>query len=224
MQRRTFLALSAAAGWPLVVSAQQEAFPVVGFLFGGSAERNTDPVVAFRQGLSEAGYVEHQNVAIEYRWAEGRSDQYAALAADLAHAKVAVILAAGANAWIRAARDAAPQIPIVFVTGYDPVATGLVASLARPGGNLTGFNVFARDLFPKQLELLAELAPRATVVAFLYDPNSNPGGLEQVTAELQAAAAARRVELHILYAGTESEIDAAFVTLVQLRAGALVIR
>jgi putative tryptophan/tyrosine transport system substrate-binding protein len=177
-------------------------------------------VAAFRQGLSEAGYVESQNVAIEYRWAEGRYDRLPALAADLAGRKVDVILAAGVAAAL-AAKNATSTIPIVFTSGDDPVAAGLVASLARPGGNLTGFSILTDELTPKRFELLSELVPQVGVFALLVNPNYPTA--DPVIRDVQEAARAKRVRLHILKAGTESEIDAAFATLLQLQGGGLVV-
>ena len=178
-------------------------------------------VAAFRQGLSETGYVEGQNVAIEYRWAEGHYDRLPALAADLVGRKVDVIVASGGDAAALAAKTATSTIPIVFAIGGDPVERGLVASLARPGGNLTGVSILSTELKPKRLELLSELVPQAGVIALLVNPNSP--NAERVMRDVQEAARAKGVQLHILKAGTESEIDAAFATLVQLHAGALLV-
>jgi putative tryptophan/tyrosine transport system substrate-binding protein len=203
--------------------AQQKAMPVIGYLGITSLGPTAPYVAAFRQGLTETGFVEGQNVAVEYRWAEGHYDRLPALAAGLADRRVDVIVATGGTPGLRAAKDATPTIPVVFVTGNDPVAAGLVASLARPGGNLTGFMIFARELYPKRLELLSELVPQARVTAFLMNPNTNPPATERVIAELQEAAAAKGVQLHVLKAGTESEIETAFATLSQLQAGALVV-
>jgi putative ABC transport system substrate-binding protein len=174
-------------------------------------------VAAFHQGLSETGYVEGQNVAIEYRWAEGHYDRLPALATDLVGRKVDVIVASGGPAPARAAKNATSSIPIIFATGGDPVDFGLVASLARPGGNLTGVSLLARELMPKRLELLSELVPQAGVIALLVNPS--PVNTE----DLQEAARAKGVQLHILKADTESEIDSAFATFVQLHAGALLV-
>jgi putative ABC transport system substrate-binding protein len=222
IRRREFLLLPAAtAARPLY--AQQKAMPVIGYLGGGVPAPNAATMNAFRQGLGEAGYVEGKTVAIEYRWAEGHYDRLPALAADLAKRKVDVIVAGAGTAGLRAVSDATSTIPVVFVTGNDPAAAGLVASLARPGGNLTGFSIFSRELYPKRLELLSELVPQSGVGAFLLNPNVNPSAAGDVLAELQTAASAKGVQLQILKAGTESEIETAFATLDQLRARALVV-
>jgi putative ABC transport system substrate-binding protein len=208
--------MTAASG----LRAQQKATPVIGFL-GSSASGPTAPwLAAFHQGLSETGYVEGQNLAIEYRWAESRYDRLPALAADLVHRKVHVIATGGTPAAL-AAKSATQTIPIVFSGVGDPVGTGLVASLARPGGNLTGISEMTTDLMSKRLELLSELVPQATVIALLVNPNI--AITEGVIREVQAAAGATGVQLPILKAGTESEIDAAFAALVKLHAGGLVI-
>jgi putative ABC transport system substrate-binding protein len=201
--------------------AQQKAMPVIGFLTGGTFPGQPGPGLAgFYQGLSETGYVEGRNVAIEYRVAEGRFDRLPALAADLVGRKVDVILAGGDPA-ARAAKNATSTIPIVFSLASDPVAAGLVASFARPGGNLTGVSTMFADLLPKRLELLSDLAPRASVFALLVDPNWP--GTEPMIREMQDAARAKGVQLHVAKAGTESEIDAAFATLDQLHVDALVV-
>jgi len=222
-RRELMLLLGSAITAPRALRAQQKAMPVIGFLGGGPPAPNAAPLVALRQGLGETGYVAGQNLTIEYRWAEGHYERLPALAMDLASRKVAVIVAGAGTAGLRAVRDATPTIPIVFVTGNDPAAAGLIASLARPGGNLTGFSIFSRELYPKRLELLSELVPQARVSAFLLNPNINPSAAGDVLAELQAAATAKGVELHVLRAGTESEIETAFVTLVRLHAGGLVV-
>jgi len=198
--------------------AQQKAMPVIGFLSGASPAPTAPYVAAFRQGLSETGYVEGQNVAIEYRWAEGRYDRLPALAADLVRRKVDVI-ATGSIAAVLAAKGATSTIPIVFFGGGDVVGSGLVASLAHPGGNLTGFSVLGVELMAKRLELLSDLVPQAQVIAMLVNPN-NPNA-EQVMRDVQEAARAKGVRLPILKAGTKDEIDAAFASLVELHAGAL---
>jgi putative ABC transport system substrate-binding protein len=192
--------------------------PVIGYLHFGSPGLFAYQVAAFHQGLSETGYVEGQNLAIEYRWAEGRYDRLPALATDLVGHKLDVITALGPPS-ARAAKSATSTIPIVFVVGTDPVADGLVASLARPGGNLTGISILAVELIPKRLELLSELVPQARVFALLVNPNS----VNTWIGEVQQTARAKGAQLQILKASTESEIDAAFATPANLHADALVV-
>jgi putative ABC transport system substrate-binding protein len=199
--------------------AQQKPVPVIGFLSGASPGATASYVAAFRQGLSETGWVEGQNVAFEYRWAEGRYDRLPALAADLVLRKVDLIAATGGSA--RAAKNATSTIPIVF-TGVDAVAAGLVASLARPGGNMTGVTFMTPELTSKWVELLSELAPRSGVIALLVNPNDALSAAGTIR-EVQQAADAKGRQLHILKAGTESEIDAAFTALADLQIAALVI-
>jgi putative ABC transport system substrate-binding protein len=220
MNRRDLLILLAVAGIarPPTAGAQQKAIPVVGFLH--SALPGAPSVAAFHRGLSETGYVEGQNVAIEYRWAEGRYDHLAALAADLVSRKVDVILAAGVAAAL-AAKNATSTIPIVFTSAVDPVAAGLVASFARPGGNLTGFSVLTGELTPKRLELLSELVPQVGVFALLVNPNIEIAA--PTVRDVQDAARAKDLQLHILKASTDSELDTVFASFVELHAGALVI-
>jgi putative ABC transport system substrate-binding protein len=200
--------------------AQQKAMPVIGYLSGASPGPYAPYVAAFRLGLSDTGYVEGQNLAIEYRWAEGRYDRLPALAADLVARKVDLIAADGIPAAL-AAKSATSTIPIVFAVGADPVAGGLVASLARPGGNLTGVSVMTTELLPKRLELLSELVPQARVIALLVNPNNT--STEVMIRDVQDAARAKGLQLTILKAGSEGEIDAAFASLVQLHAGALLV-
>jgi putative ABC transport system substrate-binding protein len=223
MKRRDLLLLfgGGAMTVPRILRAQQKAMPVIGWLASGSSGPYAPFVAAFRQGLSETGYVEGQNVVIEYRWAEGQYDRLPALAADLVSIKVAVIATSGSTPSARAAQNATSTIPIVFSVGGDPVELGLVASLARPGGNLTGFTILAVDLMPKQLELLSELVPEARVIALMVNPNNAPTGL--MMRDVQEAARRKGVQLPVLNAGTESEIDAAFAALVKLQAGALLV-
>lgn len=223
MRRRELITLlgSATVAWSFPVRAQQQTMPVIGFLTGASPGSYAPNLAAFRQGLSETGYVEGQNVAIEYRWAEGSYDRLPALAADLVARKVDVIVASGGITPAQAAKSATSTIPIVFSVGIDPVAGGLVASLARPGGNLTGFSVFVMKLMPKRLELLSELVPEAKVIAFLANP-SNPGTEGDVRI-LQEAARAKGVQVVVVKAGNETEIDAAFAARVELHAGALIV-
>jgi putative ABC transport system substrate-binding protein len=219
MNRRELLILGGGAvGWPFATYAQQKTMPVIGFLGSGSSGQNAPNVAAFRRGLRETGYVEGQNLAIEYRWAEGHYDRLPALAGDFVRRAVDLIVASAPPA-ARAAKNATLTIPIVFLVGIDPVAEGLVASLARPGGNLTGFSMFSTELTPKRLELLSELVPQARVVALLVNPNNpNPW-----IGDVQKTARAKGVQLQILKAGTEGEIDAAFDSLVDMHAAALVV-
>jgi putative ABC transport system substrate-binding protein len=218
-RRELMLLLGGGMMAPAALNAQQKAMPVIGFLGSASPGRNPALVAAFHQGLGETGYVEGQNLAIEYRWAEGHYDRLPALAADLVGRKVDVIVAFGGIPAALAAKSATSTIPIVFNVG-DPVDLGLVANLARPGGNLTGISTMAPELSPKRLELLSELVPQVGVIALLVNPNNS--NTERIIGDMQEAARAKGVQLHILKAGTESEIDAAFATLVKLHAGALV--
>jgi putative ABC transport system substrate-binding protein len=223
VRRRDLFAVvaGAAVAWPLALRAQQKAMPVIGYLSGASPGPYAPFVAAFHQGLSATGYVEGQNLAIEYRWAEGHYDRLPALAADLVGRKVDLLAASGGSVSVRAAKSATSTIPIVFTSGDDPVATGLVASLARPGGNLTGVSFLDVELNPKRLELLSELVPQAREIALLVNPNNSNAG--RTMREVQEAARAKGVQLPILKASTEGEIDAAFTTLVQLQAGALLV-
>jgi putative tryptophan/tyrosine transport system substrate-binding protein len=221
MRRREFISLiTGATAWPLAVRAQQLALPVVGFLHGASPDGYAPMVTAFHQGLKEAGYVEGHNVAIEYRWAEGHNDRLPALAADLVRRQVAGIVTGGTPSAF-AAKAATSTIPIVFSVGIDPVRAGLVASLNRPGGNVTGVAVLTVELAAKRVQLLHELLPTASVIAVLFNPTSPL--TEPETSVVQDAARSLGLELHVLNASTESEIDKAFRTLVELRAGALIV-
>jgi putative tryptophan/tyrosine transport system substrate-binding protein len=219
-RRKLLLLLGGAMAAARALRAQQRAMPVIGWLSGTSAGASEPYLAAFRQGLSEAGWVEGQNVIREYRWAEGHYDRLPALAADLVGRKVDLIVAGGTTA-VLAAKSATSTIPIVF-NAADPVEFGLVASLARPGGNLTGVSMMNAELMAKRVELLSELVPHARVIALLVNPD-NPGA-ERMMREVPEAARAKGAQLQILKAGTESEIDAAFATLVQLHAGALVVQ
>jgi putative ABC transport system substrate-binding protein len=221
MRRREFITLigGAAAAWPLAARAQQQAMPVVGFLYSGSADAQALIVPGLRHGLAESGYVEGRNMTIEYRWAEGQFDRLPALAMDLVRRRVNVIAAIGTSAPGLAAKAATSAIPIVFQTGNDPVQAGLVASLNQPGGNVTGISRVAVALAPKRLELLRDLVPKATVVAFLINP-SNPQANRQVM-EMEEPARLLGLDLVVLKASTETQLDAAFAALVQQGAGAL---
>ena len=223
LKRREFITLigGAAAGWPLAARAQQPAMPVIGYLGPESPAVFASRVRAFRQGLGETGYVEGRNVAIEFRWAEGQHDRLPALAADLVRRQVAVIVAPGGAPAALAAKAATTTIPIVFEIGADPVAIGLVESLNRPGGNLTGVTSLNVQITPKRLEHLHEAVPTAAVIAVLVNPTS-PTAIRQLR-NLQAAADALGVRLHILHASSERDFKAAFETLVQLRPGGLVV-
>jgi len=221
--RRELLAAlgGAVAAWPRAARAQQPALPVVGFIRTTSADDSLKLVEAFRRGLGEAGYVEGRNVLIEYRYAQGQIDRLPALAADLVTRRVAVLAATGGTVSARAAKAATSTIPVVFTTGDDPVKAGLVASLSRPGGNVTGVSVFTARLGAKRLALLHELIPAATTIAILLNPK-NPDS-EDEAKDVQEAARALGVEILVLYAGTENEIDAAFTKLVEQRTGALML-
>jgi putative ABC transport system substrate-binding protein len=223
MKRREFIRLlgSAAAAWPLAARAQQPAMPVIGYLGAQSPAAFASRVRAFRQGLGETGYVEGRNVAIEFRWAEGQHDRLSALAADLIGRQVAVIVAPGGAPAALAAKSATTTIPIVFEMGADPIAMGLVGSLNRPEGNLTGVSSLNVEVTPKRLEILHEMVPAAAVVAVLVNPTS-PTADSQLR-NLQAAARALGLQLHVLYASIERDFDTVFVTLLQLRAGGLVV-
>jgi putative ABC transport system substrate-binding protein len=221
MRRRDFLGLlggTAATTWPVSLRAQP-AMPMIGFLSGRSQGEAATTVSAFRQGLSDAGYVEGKNVTIEYRWAEGRYDRLPAMAAELVGRQVAVIAAAGGAEL--AAKAATTTIPIVFTTGGDPVELGLVASLNRPGGNLTGVTFLASDLGAKRLELLRQFAPNAKTIAMLMNPTYQPTAAE--VRDVQAAARTLGLQINVLNASTGGEIDTAFATLERERPDALIV-
>jgi putative ABC transport system substrate-binding protein len=221
MDRRNFITrLSGTAVWPFAARAQQPTMPVVGILHSGSPGPNIDLIAAFRNGLNEAGYVEGKNVAIEYRWAEGQYDRLPALAADLVRRQVAVIFGAAPPAAV-AAKAATTTVPIVFVSGADPVQSGLVVSLSHPGGNITGIAIFTGQLGAKQLGLLREFLPKAAVVAMLVNP-SNPL-TEAAIADVQAAAMLTGHQIRIVKASNEDEIDKVFATLAGLHADALIV-
>jgi putative ABC transport system substrate-binding protein len=223
MRRREFITLigGAAASWPLAAQAQQAAMPVIGMLDSRSPDALMDRLRGFRQGLKDTGYVEGENVAIEYRWAENQMDRLPALAAELVRRQVAVIAVAGGLAPAFAAKAATTAIPIVFVVGEDPVGLGLVASFARPGGNVTGINFFSGELAAKRLGLLRELVAAATRVAVLVNPTGSP--MQTTLRDVEAAAPATGLQVQVLKASTGREIDAAFATLVRDKADALLV-
>ena len=220
-RRELVLLLGGAITAARSLRAQQKAMPVIGLLASASPGPFAPFVAALREGLSSAGYVEGQSVAIEYRWADGHYDRLPALAADLVGRKVDLIIASGGAPSARAAKDATSTIPIVFTAVSDPVMRGLVASLARPGGNLTGFSIMGTELMPKRLQLLFDLVPEVRVIAVLLNPDIEIA--DDVVKSMQEAASARGVQLRVLNATTDSEIDAAFVNLTRLRTGALLI-
>jgi len=222
VRRREFITLlgGAAAAWPFAACAQPAAMPVVGFLHPASVHAAGDQLRAFHQGMKEAGFVDGENVAIEYRWADNRTDRLPALAADLVRRRVAVIATVGTSAF--AAKAATTTIPIVFVGGEDPVKLGLVASLARPGGNLTGINWLGGELAAKRLELLRQLVPAATRVAVLVNPAF--ATLTEITLrDVEAAARAMRLQIQVLNADTSREIDAAFEIIGREQPDALIV-
>ena len=221
MRRREFIIfLGGAAAWPLAAVAQQSAIPTIGFLRSTRPDASTDLLVALRKGLKETGYVEGQNVTIEYRWAENRQERLSALAADLVRQRCVVIIAGGINAAF-AAKAATATIPIIFATGDDPLRSGLVGSLNRPGGNATGVFFVSGSVEGKQLGLLREVVPTAAVIGMLVNPTS-PGS-ERQERETQAAAQALGQQLHVFKASGERDIDNVFATLTQYRIGALLI-
>jgi len=224
--RRDILILGGTAiAWPIAARAQQQTMSIVGWLGANSSNLAESEMAAFNAGLRERGYVAGQSLRIEYRWAEGRNESLPALAAELVERKVDVIVAFGATAQASAAKAATSTIPIVFAIGTDPVALGLVASLSRPGGNMTGFTVFDRSLNPKRLELLSELVPQARVVAFLQNPTNGGAAksVEGMAADTRQVALARGLQLLLLNAATADEIDAVFATLSQSRVDAILV-
>ena len=223
MRRRELIPLLGGAmiTWPLAARAQQMAMPVIGYLIGPSPGPSAPGLAAFHKGLSETGYVEGQNLTIEYRWADGHYDRLPALADELVRRKVDVIVTRGGTTATRAAKNATSTIPIVFEIGSDPVADGLVASLARPRGNLTGVSLLVVELMSKRVELLRELVPQAGVIALLVNPNNV--NIERVIRDVQEAARAKGMQLHILLSSSEGEIDAAFESLGQRQARALLV-
>jgi putative tryptophan/tyrosine transport system substrate-binding protein len=223
MQRREFITLvgGAAAAWPLVAHAQQPTAPVIGFLSSRSVGESASVVEAFREGLNEAGFAEGQNISIELRWAEGQYDRLPAMAADLVSRRVALIVAAGGDRPALAAKAATSTIPIVFTGSDFPVKVGLVASLSRPGGNVTGASLFTSELEAKKLSLLREMVPKALLIGMLVNP-SNPSA-ETDIGDVQRAAAALGQQIFLLRASNEREIDAAFEMVVHQRANALLV-
>jgi putative ABC transport system substrate-binding protein len=223
LRRREFVTLlgGAAAAWPIAARAQQQTMPVIGFLGTASANPFAHLIAGFRQGLKETGFVEGQNVAIEFRWAEGQYDRVPALAADLVRRQVAVIVAVGGETSAFAAKAATTTIPIVFNVAGDPVKVGLVASLSRPGGNATGVNTFTAELAAKRLGLLHELIPTALLIAVLVNPNFLPAAAN--AREVEAAALITGQKILLLKADSESGIDAAFATIGQMRSGGLLV-
>jgi ABC-type uncharacterized transport system substrate-binding protein len=222
MRRRDFISLigGAAAGWPLAARAQQASMPVIGFIQPGSAAASAHFAAAFRQGLNETGYSEGRNVAIEYRWAEGQYDQLPTLAAELVGRRMTVIAVPGSTQAALAVKAATATIPVVFGVSEDPVKLGLVASLARPGGNATGINFFVSEAVPKRLGLLRDLMPRAVRIAVVINPG-NTVSAETTLREVQKAAGAFGLQILILNASTSGEIDAAFATMSRERSEAL---
>jgi putative tryptophan/tyrosine transport system substrate-binding protein len=221
MRRREFITLlgGAAATWPLAARAQQPTMPVIGYLHSASPEPYSSMMAAFRHGLAEAGYVDGQNVTIDYRWAEGQFDHLPALAAELVAHRPAVLVAGGGDVSAVAAKAATTTVPIVFTIGADPVKSGLVASLNRPSGNLTGVTFFTITLGPKRLEMLRELQPKAGKIAMLVNPKS----LNPDAKEVQEAARALGQSVHVLDAASEGELDTAFRSLAQERDDALIV-
>jgi len=221
-KRREFITLvGGAVAWPIAARAQQSVMPVIGFLSANRSDAFPNYIAAFHEGLAEGGFVEGKNVAIEFRFAEQRLERLPALAMDLVRRKVAVILTSGGDVPAMVAKGVTSTIPVVFLTGFDPVKSGLVASLNRPGGNLTGATVIAGQLVAKRLELLRELVPAARIVGVLANPN-NPNA-DGDMAEAQTAGRALGQEIHVLLAEREQEVDAAFTTLALLKADALVL-
>jgi putative ABC transport system substrate-binding protein len=221
VRRREFITLlgSALATWPLVARAQQPAVPVVGFLYPQSPEAFAEPTRGFRQGLKDTGYVEGENVTIEYRWADNQIERLPAMAAELVRRRVAVIVATGGGPSALAAKEATTAIPIVFNIADDPVSLGLVASLARPGGNITGVSILSTELTTKRLDLLRELVPGGVRMAVLVNPNSPTADV--TVREIEAAAGTVGLKIQVLKASTSREIEAAFATFVRERPDAL---
>jgi len=222
MRRREFITtLSGAVAWPLFARAQQRALPSIGFLSGRSPAEAASSLGAFRQGLGEAGYFEGKNVTIEYRWAEGRYDQLPAMAADLVSRQVAVLAATGGEPAVQAAKAATATIPIVFTIGSDPVQLGLVASLNKPGANITGVTFILTELGTKRLELLRQLIPKVSAITLLVNPHYPPSSIEM--RDVQAGARSLGLQINVLNASIEPEIDTAFTTMTQQKVDALIV-
>jgi putative ABC transport system substrate-binding protein len=224
MRRREFITLlGSAAAWPRAARAQQPAMPVVGFMntLNSADASDLGLVAAFRQGLRETGFIEGQNVTVEYRWAQGQYDRFPELAAEFVRRQVAVIAATGGEPSPQSAKAATQTIPIVFTANGDPISEGLVASLRRPGGNITGITIFGPAAVTKRVQLMHELVPQATTIAYLMNPNHPSGELEM--SDAQTAARSLGKEMPVLSASNESEIDTAFATMVQQQTGALVV-
>jgi putative ABC transport system substrate-binding protein len=223
MRRRDFITLlsSAAVAWPIAARAQQPAMPVIGYLSARSPDDTAHLVAAFRRGLGEGGFVEGQNVTIEYRWALGQYDRLPAMAAELARRPVAILATTGGEPAALAAKAATSTIPIVFLIGGDPVKVGLAASYNRPGGNATGMNILTATLEAKRLGLLHELVPQAATIGVLLNPNFQPA--ESQLRDVQEAARTIGLQIHVLHAGTDRELDAAFETIAQQRIAALAV-
>jgi putative ABC transport system substrate-binding protein len=223
MRRREFITIFAGAlgAWPLDARAQQSAIPVIGFLSSASPNAYAGRAAAFRKGLNEAGYIEGQGVAIEFRWAQGQYDRLPVFAADLVRQNVAVIVSSGGDVAALSAKAATSSIPIVTVSGTDPVKAGLVASFNRPGGNVTGVSFVATELEAKRLQILHDMVPAATVIGILINP-TNPAA-ESRSKDLQMAARTLERNIHIVSAGSEGDLETAFATLIQQRAGALLV-
>jgi putative ABC transport system substrate-binding protein len=223
MTRREFITLigGATVAWPIGARGQPPSMPMVGFLNVGFADRSAHQVAAFRQGLKETGYIEGRNITVEFRWADGRYDRLPTLAADLIRREAAVILTGGGEAPFRAVRAASETVPIVFNIGNDPVQLGLVASLAKPGGNATGVNFLSVEIAAKRLQLLNSLVPTSSIIAVLVNPNFP--ATESSVSELESAARVMGRQVEIIKATNESELDATYVTISQMRAGALMV-
>jgi putative ABC transport system substrate-binding protein len=223
MRRRDFITTFAGAAgmWPLEVRAQQPAIPLIGFLSSGSPNAYAGRVSGFRTGLNESGYIDGQDLAIEFRWAQGQYDRLPVFAAELVRQKVAVILSSGGDVAALSAKAASSSIPIVTVSGSDPVKAGLIASFNRPGGNVTGASFVATELEAKRLEILRDVVPTAVVIGVLVNP-TNPAA-ESRSKELQVAARTLERNIHIVNASNESDLETAFATLIEQRAGALLV-